>query len=398
VNILSTLGGLFHIFFYEPTYNLLMFVYSILHSFPLAIVGMTLILRTFMIPLFMKQLQSQKAMQELAPQIQAIQKEYKAEPMESQKRVSALYKENGVNPLAGCLPLLVQMPFLWGLYGAFQGILKPEVTASLLNNDLYPFVRPFFGPNGLTQIPNMFFFGLRLDHISPFPFILPVIAGLLTFIQLRMAAPKPKPQTAVVAGQPDASAATMKMMQYMMPLLTLFMGTRFQAGLALYWCVTTSFTVGQQYFVNGRNWGPLLDGIPGIAKYVPTSAVPAIVDAAPIRRQRTRVTEVKESPKALAQIVAESVDSDSKESDVDVQPQPARSAVTAKVAVQKRAETVRFVPAAITSSGAMQVATSAGKNTLTNQSASTNGTKARSTVQGSRTGTARPSSQNRKKK
>lgn len=298
---------LFTILFYQPTYNLLMFFYGLTHSFPWAIVLVTLAVRAALIPIFMRQLKSSKAMQEISPQVQEIQRKYRSEPAVMQQNLSALYKEKGVNPYASCLPTLIQMPFLYGLYGAFNAILnvnrsKPlEVQAKTAeaHNTLYPFLQPLFGPHGLQKLPETsFVFGIDLAHPDPH-YVLPVLAAVLTFIQIRMsvsrAASQPK-----TTGAPDPNQASMKMMQYIMPFFTLFIGLRFAAGLALYWVIGTLFTIIQQYFVNGRSWGPLLDGIPGLKGFA--QPVPAIVNAGPGsgaigRTSRVRVAEEPVKPK-----------------------------------------------------------------------------------------------------
>ncbi len=276
---MSLLGNVFNYAFQEPAYNLLMLLYGIVHSFGLAIILVTLLIRAAMIPLYRRQLKSSLVMQQLGPQIQEIQRKYRSEPLVMQQHLSALYKENHYNPYASCLPLLVQMPFLYGLYGAFRLILNNQTSSTALTSDLYPFIKPIFGALGVAHISTNFFF---IDLAKPDPtYILPIVAAIATFVQIRMSLARSKAQMAnrpKTSGAPDPNAATMKMMQFLMPGITLIMGIRFQAGLALYWTISTLFTVGQQYFVNGRNWGGLLDGLPLIGK--PVTTVPAIVDAA----------------------------------------------------------------------------------------------------------------------
>lgn len=307
-SLIAPFVPIFTVLFYQPTFNLLMFFYGLTHSFPWAIVLVTLAVRSALVPVFMRQLKSSKAMQEISPQVQEIQRKYRSEPAVMQQHMSALYKEKGVNPYASCLPTLIQMPFLYGLYAAFNEILnvnlnKPaEVQHKIAeaHNTLYPFLQPLFGPQGLHKLPETsFIFGIDLAHPDPH-YILPVLAAVLTFIQIRMsvsrAAQQPK-----TTGAPDPNQASMKMMQYIMPFFTLFIGLRFAAGLALYWVIGTLFTIIQQYFVNGRSWGPLLDGIPGLKSFVPATQ-PAIVNAGPGsgavgRATRVRVAEEPVKPK-----------------------------------------------------------------------------------------------------
>lgn len=289
MNPLSFFGDLFHTVFYLPVFNILMLIYGIVHSFPLAIILMTLLVRSAMIPLFRRQLKSSKAMQEISPEVQKIQREFRSEPMVMQQKLNALYKEHGVNPYASCLPTIAQLPFLYGLYGAFHALLANPTIADI-HSQIYPFIQPIFGPNGLTQAPNTMFFALDLAHPDP-THLLPIIAGVATFVQIRMSLARNKPQ-APANGAPDPNAATMKMMQFLMPGFTLFIGWTFPAGLALYWTTTTLFTIGQQYFVNGRNWGGLLDGTPWAT---PKPAMASgIVDSTLSNRRpsmRTRVSE-----------------------------------------------------------------------------------------------------------
>ncbi len=301
---MSLIIGLFNTLFFRPIFNLLMSIYAAIHSLPMSfafsIVLMTLIIRTLLIPVFVKQLQSSKAMQVIQPQVQAIQRQYRSEPQVMQQKLSALYKENGVNPYMGCLPLLVQLPFLWSVYGALRTIFGAANDAAKyhsiargvgeVNGNLYPFVSHWLGTQGvanllqtthLTFFGAIMFFGINLAKPDP-THLLPILAGLLTFAQMRMTQPQNKPKPAPGTA-PDPNAATMQMMQYIFPFITVFIGWNFYAGLALYWVVTTSFTIMQQYFVNGRSWGGLLKGIPGLdptAKFgMPGAPAPALVGA-----------------------------------------------------------------------------------------------------------------------
>src|SRR5579859_4163132 len=159
--LLGPIPGIFNIFFYEPVYNILMTLYGVFHTFlpsggfALAIVVLTLMLRACLIPLTRKQLKSSRAMQELQPKLKELQARYKNAPQELMAAQQALYKEHGVNPVSGCLPLLVQMPFIYALYDSFFGALQTQKITlanghqvletaaqhlARINGDLYPFV------------------------------------------------------------------------------------------------------------------------------------------------------------------------------------------------------------------------------------------------------------------
>lgn len=267
LSLLSPIGTLFHTVFYEPMYNLLIIIYLALHSFipagsfAIAIVVLTLLLRSALIPLTRKQLRSSRAMQELAPRLKELQARYRNDPQGLMAAQQALYKEHGVSPVSGCLPLIVQMPFIYALYYAFFAVLKTQPGESaaahlaLINRDIYPFI-----PH-LSQLPDMTFFWANLANPDPYH-ILPLLAGAFTFFQMRMALPvraKNAPR--------DTTTQATGMMQYFMPLFTIFIAWGFPAGLSLYWVTSTAFSGVQQYFISG--WGSMFVGIPGLEHLVP---------------------------------------------------------------------------------------------------------------------------------
>jgi YidC/Oxa1 family membrane protein insertase len=246
------IGYLFNLIFTYPIFNGLVLLYHLFGDFALSIIVLTLIIKLLLFPLTLKQLKSMKATQALQPQMQEIKKKYGKDQQGQAVAMQALYKEYGVNPLSGCLPLVVQLPVLYGMYYAFRTFLGTSKVADL-NNIVYPFIPHF------TSYPNIYLnwfafinhsWTISLAHADP-THILPIIAGLATFIQLRMSQPKTAP-----GATPDPSTQSMKMMQYVMPLITVFFGWTFPAGLALYWTVSTVFQAVQQFFVTG--WGSLL--------------------------------------------------------------------------------------------------------------------------------------------
>ena len=233
-----------------------MLLYRLFGDFGLSIIVLTVIIKLILFPLTLQQLKSMKATQALQPQMAEIKKKYAKDQQAQALATQALYKEYGVNPVAGCLPLLVQLPVLYGMFDAFNSVLRYTGKSPLqnINNLIYPFLPHF------TQLPN-----LNLNwftFISPHWYIplsqpdpthiLPVVAGLATFVQLRMSQPK----TVSAAAANDPTQQSMKTMQYIMPLVTVFFGWTFPAGLALYWTVSSIFQAVQQYFVTG--WGGLI--------------------------------------------------------------------------------------------------------------------------------------------
>lgn len=256
---MGEIGYIFNLIFTFPIFNGLTLLYYLFNDFGLAIIVLTIVIKLILFPLTLQQLKSMKATQALQPKMAEIRKKYGKDQQGQAVAMQALYKEAGVNPLAGCLPLLIQMPVLYGMFNAFNSVLRTntgETAAQHLvriNGFLYPFVPHF------SQFPNIFlnwftFLGPSY-HFSlgdPDPTkILPILAALATFIQLRMSMAR----TAASAPANDPTTQQMKMMQYIMPLFTLYLGWTFPAGLALYWFVSTVFQGVQQYFVTG--WGAL---------------------------------------------------------------------------------------------------------------------------------------------
>src|SRR5215469_8796008 len=160
-------------------------------DFGLSIIVLTLIIRLCLIPLTMKQLRSTKATQAIQPLMADVRKKYANDQRAQYAAMQALYKEYNISPLAGCLPLLIQLPILYGLYGAMRTVLTPStghVTLDVVNQYIYSFLPKFasipdFNLRWFTFLNSHWFISLA----APDPtHILPVLAGVATFAQLRM--------------------------------------------------------------------------------------------------------------------------------------------------------------------------------------------------------------------
>lgn len=255
------MGGIINIFnliFTYPIFNVLILLYRAIGDFGLSIIVLTLIIRLILFPLTLKQLRSMKAMQALQPQLAEIRKKFKDQKAQLEA-TQALYKEYGVNPVAGsCLPLLVQMPVLFALFYALDAVLK-NATLTSINNIIYPFLPKFTAatmPN-----TNLTWFTFLNPHWfialgSPDPtHILPILAAIATFIQLRMSQARNTAANTSTTGKKDITSQQMIIMQIISPLMVLFFGWTYAAGLALYWTTSSVFGMVQQYFVTG--WGSL---------------------------------------------------------------------------------------------------------------------------------------------
>ncbi|WP_413374610.1 membrane protein insertase YidC [Alkalihalobacillus sp. 1P02AB] len=180
-------------------------------NFGIAIILVTITIRFLLLPLVLKQQKSSRAMQALKPELDELQKKYKSDKsdpkkqQEMQKEMMTLYQQHGVNPIAGCLPMLVQMPILMAFYFA---IMRTEAIAST----------------------SFLWFNLGQPDL-----FLPFVAGLTTMIQLRMTS----------AEMP----AQMKIIMYIMPVMIIVAGLSLPSALSMYWVVGNIFTIFQTYFV-----------------------------------------------------------------------------------------------------------------------------------------------------
>ncbi|MEO8972022.1 MAG: YidC/Oxa1 family membrane protein insertase, partial [Ktedonobacteraceae bacterium] len=247
---MGQIGYFFNIIFTFPIFNVLMILYRIIGDFGLSIIVLTLVIKLILFPLTLKQLKSMKATQALQPQMAEVRKKYAKDQLAQSRAMQELYKEYGISPLAGsCLPLLVQMPVLFGLFYALSAVLRSAKTVGDINKLLYPFIPAF------SKFPNInltwFTFINHAWQISlglPDPtHILPILAAIATFVQVRMSQPK------TMGTATDAMSQQMKIMQFISPVMVLFFGWNYAAGLALYWLVASLFAMFQQYFVTG--WG-----------------------------------------------------------------------------------------------------------------------------------------------
>jgi YidC/Oxa1 family membrane protein insertase len=241
------MGNIFNTILFDPIFNAVVFIYHYIPDLGAAIIILTLIIRLLLYLPSRSSIRSQKVLQETQPKLKAIQDKYKDNKEELGRQLMKFYKENKVNPLSSCLPLLIQLPILIALYRAFLAAAQTDKITHILVPDrlihLYEPLRNIF----TTMAINPIAFGF-VDLSQNHNIILAVLAGATQFWQSRMLMAKQPPK---VPGAKDESitAGVNKQMMYMMPLLTVVFGYQFPAGLTLYWFISTLFTVAQQYYV-----------------------------------------------------------------------------------------------------------------------------------------------------
>lgn len=236
------MSNIFQLIFYQPVLNLLVFLYNVIpgHDIGLAIIAMTFIIKIILLPFSKQSIKSQKALQDIQPKIDEVKRKFANNKEAMGRAMMELYKKEKVNPFSSCLPLLVQLPFLWAVFRVFQDGLNGK-SLSLV----YSFISR---PEKINPIS----FGL-ID-LSKSNVILAVLAGLAQFWQAKMMSTKRPEVKTNSAKDEDMMAIMNKQMIYLMPALTIFIGLTFPGGLALYWLVTTLLTALQQlYLFRKRN-------------------------------------------------------------------------------------------------------------------------------------------------
>jgi YidC/Oxa1 family membrane protein insertase len=226
----------FNTVLYQPLFNALVFLYQFLpgRDFGIAVIALTVIIRVVLYPLMLKSIRSQKMLSELQPKIQEIQQRTKNDKEKQAREMMQLYQKEKINPLGGCLPLLLQLPILIALYRVFWHGMEPEAL-----NLLYSFV-----PNP-GEINPVF---LGLVNLAEASLPLAFLAGIAQFFQTKMLMPKQKP-----APKGDQMAQFSGMMQkqmlYFFPVFTVLILWKLPAAIGIYWIVTALFSIGQQYLI-----------------------------------------------------------------------------------------------------------------------------------------------------
>ena len=215
----------------------------------LAIVGLTLVIRAALIPLFVKQIKSSRNMQMLQPKVKELQKKYGHDRERLAQETMALYKDAGTNPFASCLPILLQMPIFFALFrlldqashGNPRGVLTQEQAEQFGAAELFgvPISKTFMTADGDlgVQVMAMFF----------------VLAMLVTtFLTQRQLMTKNMPESALSGPY----AQQQKMLLYVLPVVFAVGGVAFPIGVLIYWTVSNLWTMGQQFYVIRRNPAP----------------------------------------------------------------------------------------------------------------------------------------------
>ena len=194
----------------KPMGWLMRLLYGVVGHYGIAIIIFTVVVKLCLYPLYIKQTKSTVKMAEVQPKMQALQRKYANDKETLNIKMAELYKEEKFNPMGGCLPMLIQMPIIMGLFALLRNPMK-YITGDMI----FAFHESFLWIKDLSQ---------------PDPWILPIIAGVATFVSFTM--------NQLISGKDNANNqmnGMMKMMQFIFPIMILWMARSYPAGLAIYW-------------------------------------------------------------------------------------------------------------------------------------------------------------------
>jgi YidC/Oxa1 family membrane protein insertase len=197
----------------RPLGYLLGWIYSLVGSYGLAIVIFTIIVKVCLYPLYAKQMKSTVGMSKLQPRIKALQSKYANDKETMNAKMAELYREEGINPAGGCLPMLIQLPIIFGLFALLR---NPLLYMGNSERMIFAIHESFLWMTDLSQ---------------PDKWILPILAGIATFLAFSL-------QQQQQQDMPGGSGGMMKAMKYVFPIMIVLMGRTFPAGLTIYWALS----------------------------------------------------------------------------------------------------------------------------------------------------------------
>jgi YidC/Oxa1 family membrane protein insertase len=257
-------------FILNPLYNIVSGVIVYIHkllspifgfnsgvTWSLSIMGLVVLIRIVLIPLFVKQIKSQRALTALQPQMKEIQKRYKDDRQKQSEEMMKLYKEHKTNPLASCFPILAQAPIFFALFTVLNGIAAktPEGVSA-------PIARGFLKGEYLESAAQATFFGAKISQSflgSPETTVKIVTVLLIIFMSATTFTTQ---RQLMVKGMPKMDSSNNMMLQqqkimlYLFPVIFAVSGVNFPVGVLIYWSTTNLWTWGQQYYVIKRNPTP----------------------------------------------------------------------------------------------------------------------------------------------
>lgn len=235
--------------FINPLFNLLVFLLDLTGNLGVAIILLTLIIRFILIPVVLPSMRNMKKQRELQPQIDKLKKKYKNDKQKLTQKQMELFKENGLNPASSCLTQLPMFLVLIALYGVIRRIAQAENVMDL--NPLIYFESLKFTVDSV----NTNFLHVDLAQVEGIPYIFAILSGLFQFLTSKLSMGFTKKAEKMAKRTPDKkddiAYNAQKQMLYMMPIMTVVIGTQLPAAVVLYMMTTSIFSLVQAYLVMG---------------------------------------------------------------------------------------------------------------------------------------------------
>jgi len=238
---MSFLGELYNLVFYQPLYNILVFLTGVVpySDIGIAIVILTVIVKFILFPLSHKSIKTQAKLRELEPEIKDIKEKYGKDSSKQAKKVMELYKQHGVNPFSGCLMMLIQLPIIFALYKLFLGGFEFDAI------NLYSFV----------SLPQ----NIKMEFLSTFDLAeksiyLAALAGISQYFQIKLAIPpiKEKSKGGESSFKEDFAKGMNVQMRYVMPVFVFFFSFSISSAIALYWTTMNLFGIVHEMTVRSK--------------------------------------------------------------------------------------------------------------------------------------------------
>lgn len=231
---------MFQVIFYKPLFNALVFLIDVIPGgdVGIAVILLTILVKVLLLPLNKKAILNQIKLKEIEPEINEIKEKYKEDKQEQARKTFELYKEKKINPVSGCLPVIIQIPIIIALYQVFlKGFdFNPEL--------IYPFLN-------LPEVFSISLFGLI--SLSEKSLLLAILAGVSQFFQARLSTKRVSQNSIKLpGGQPNMSEIMNFQVKYVLPLFIIFIAYRISGAIALYWTVNNIFNIGQELIIRKK--------------------------------------------------------------------------------------------------------------------------------------------------
>ena len=254
----------------NPLYNVVAWILATFHTmwtslglpadggwtWVLSIVGLVVVIRILLIPLFVKQIKAQRGLQMLSPQIKELQKKHKDDRQKQSEELMKLYRETGTNPFSSCLPIILQMPIFFALFHVLTVGVAKEIPIGAMDQELVDSAHDasiFGAPISATFLTSQgdLPVGTELINVRMVTIVLILLMTLTTFITQKQLLVKGIP-----AAQDNPILKQQKILVYVFPLMFAVFGINFPIGVLFYWLTTNLWSMGQQFYVIRRNPAP----------------------------------------------------------------------------------------------------------------------------------------------